>query len=104
MTAGKRFSATEKRFSAAKRRKNAAHGSSRGSKRETMQPQRCRRSVRTRTQKRCGHPRVLGLMPALLIIGMITALTALARAANAPDDVLLRALKEEMERSKAHRS
>ena len=41
-------------------------------------------------------------MPALLIIGMITALTALARAANAPDDVLLRALKEEMDRSKAH--
>src|ERR1017187_4606332 len=109
MTAEKRFSATEKRFAAtenrfaaAKRRKNAAHGASRGSKRETMQPQRCGRSVLTRTQKRCGHPRVLGLMPALLIIGMITALTALARAANAPDDVLLRALKEEMDRSKAH--
>src|ERR1017187_3570433 len=98
----KRFVATEKRFSAAKRRKNAAHGASRGSERETMQPQRGGRRVLTRTQKRRGHPRVLGLMPALLIIGMITALTALARAANAPDDVLLRALKEEMDRSKAH--
>lgn len=38
---------------------------------------------------------------ALLLLGLTAGFTAPARAANAPDDVLLRALKEEMERSKA---
>jgi len=44
----------------------------------------------------------MAFMRLLLIMGTIVAISTMVRAANAPDDVLLRALQEEMDRSKAH--
>src|ERR1039457_3935557 len=45
-----------------------------------------------------GRSRILAILSSALLI---LIMSAPVRAANAPDDVLLRALKEEMERSKA---
>lgn len=44
----------------------------------------------------------MAFMRLLLIMGTIVAISTMVRAANAPDDLLLRALQEEMDRSKAH--
>ncbi|MGA3195027.1 MAG: hypothetical protein ABSD39_08470, partial [Terriglobales bacterium] len=44
----------------------------------------------------------MAFMRLLLIMGTIVAMCPVVRAASAPDDVLLRALQEEMDRSKAH--
>ncbi|MFZ3264213.1 MAG: metallopeptidase TldD-related protein [Terriglobales bacterium] len=88
-------------FSAAKLRKNAARGASRGSECETTQPQRGERNQLTCAPKAGRHPRIpRALILAFFVLGILTGLTASARAAS--DDILLRALKEEMERSKAH--
>ncbi len=52
--------------------------------------------------KQSRNAAVASLVSALLILATVTAMTTNARAATAPDDVLLSALKEEMQRSKAH--
>ncbi len=54
-----------------------------------------------RVGRRCFQ--TLGLMvTAVVLLVVACALPIPARAANAPDDILLRALQEEMDRSKAH--
>jgi predicted Zn-dependent protease len=53
--------------------------------------------------KRRRKAALASLVPALLILAMLAGITTTVRAATAPDDdVLLRALKEEMQRSRSH--
>src|ERR1700690_1260320 len=79
---------------AAERRKNAAHGVSRG-----WTPAKCR--SRGAAKENQARSRFSSALIAIFSILLLCVAPPPAPAANATDNVLLRALKEEMERSKA---